>query len=252
MSSKKLKDFSTDVEEITRVFNEICPSGIANGDLRTIFNVALKFDLYFFPDKVLSHDAENLNGYLQKWISGFTSFVLPSLRERTPKSTCSDPAIQKMIKILCDYTDDQASLQSTIHDLFMAAENVQGNLLEEYIADRTKNIGWIWCVGETLRSVDFCSFDGNYLLQIKNKNNTENSSSSAIRIGTSVRKWFRLGSRRENGAYVPDFKWEELNEIVNSKKRPGTEGIICNMNEDDYHSFLEEKLNLNPRILREE
>lgn len=53
------------------------------------------------------------------------------------------------------------------HNLFMSAENVQGNLLEEYISVSTRPYGWIWCAGNTLRAIDFCSSDGAVLLQIK-------------------------------------------------------------------------------------
>lgn len=187
MPSRSVKDFTSDITEIKNTFYELCPKNLLNSDLVKIFNIAIEIDLRLFPTKILSNDSDNLRGYFEKWINGYTSFVLPSKRERSKKGTCDDPAIQQMIKILCRYSDSEVKMQSAVHDLFMSAENAQGNLLEEYIAEKSKPFGWIWCIGETLRSVDFCSYDGNYLLQIKNKNNTENSSSSSIRLGTSVR-----------------------------------------------------------------
>ena len=60
------------------------------------------------------------------------------------------------------------------------------NLLEEYISISVRPYSWIWCNGNVLRAIDFCSSDGSILLQIKNKSNTENSSSSSIRTGTNI------------------------------------------------------------------
>ena len=155
-----------------------------------------------------------------------------------------------MVKTVNALSEEEVEKESQIHDLFMAAENVQGNLLEEYIANKIRPFGWLWCYGETLRAVDFCTKDGHYLLQIKNKNNTENSSSSAIREGTAVHKWYRLGSKRINGVYEPDFKWEALNAIINDNKTENCDKM-CNLTEDDYHSFLKDVLTKNPRIIKE-
>ncbi len=126
---------------------------------------------------------------------------------------------------------------SAYHNLFMSAENIQGNLLEEYISGVIRPYGWIWCNGNVLRAIDFCSSDGAVLLQIKNKSNTENSSSSAIRTGTNIKKWYRLGTQTRNGEKLPSSKWEILNAIINSHV---TSGIApdCNMNEQSYQDFL--------------
>jgi len=79
----------------------------------------------------------------------------------------------------------------------MAAENVTGNLLEEYIATVMEPLGWIWCSGTMIKGTDFIKFPTAHnqkpiLLQIKNRSNSENSSSSSIRIGTTIEKWYRL------------------------------------------------------------
>lgn len=250
MPSKTVTDFTSDTSLILKTFKTLYPNVQESDDLFIIFNAALNI-LQLFPQKTLSDSESSLENYLKKWAEGYYSFTLPSKREKSPKATCSDPAIKEMVRAICQFSEQEAELESAIHDLFMAAENVQGNLLEEYIAERTKEFGWIWCYGETLRAVDFCSYDGNYLLQIKNKNNTENSSSSAIRIGTTVRKWFRLGSKRVDGEYVPDFKWDVLNEIINSKRKPGVDKL-CDMNEVDYHDFLNKVMNENPKIIKED
>lgn len=250
MPSKTLTDFTSDKSLILKTFKSLYPNIKETDDIFVIFKVALS-SLQLFPQKALSESESSLGNYLKKWADGYFSFTLPSKREKLPKGTCSDPAIKEMVCAICQFSDQEADLESAVHNLFMTAENVQGNLLEEYIANRTKDFGWIWCYGKTLKAIDFCSYDGKYLLQIKNKNNTENSSSSAIRIGTPVKKWFRLNSKRVNGEYVPDFKWDELNEIVNSKRKPCVEKL-CEMNENDYHSFLKKVMSENPKIIKED
>jgi hypothetical protein len=92
------------------------------------------------------------------------------------------------------------------HRLSMQAENIVGKLLERYVATLLERKGWIWCCGETMRSVDFIkdASGEEELLQIKNRDNSENSSSSAIREGTTIKKWYRINSR------TGQTRWELL------------------------------------------
>jgi hypothetical protein len=70
--------------------------------------------------------------------------------------------------------------------------------------------GWIWCSGSLVKAVDFVRPPANgrgdcyRLLQVKNRDNSENSSSAAIRDGTNIEKWFRTYSQR------PDTNWESF------------------------------------------
>lgn len=137
------------------------------------------------------------------------------------------------------------------HNLFMSAENVQGNLLEEYISVSTRPYGWIWCAGNTLRAIDFCSSDGAVLLQVKNKSNTENSSSSNIRHGTTILKWYRLGTRIVRGQKVPTYKWDALNTIINNH-RTLFHLPPCNMTEEHYIQFISNLANLNHDLITAE
>lgn len=87
------------------------------------------------------------------------------------------------------------------HALSMGAENLVGDLLERYLASVMEPQGWIWCSGAMVRAVDFIkppTYQGGpwSLLQVKNRDNSENSSSSAIRIGTEIEKWHRTFSKR--------------------------------------------------------
>ena len=77
----------------------------------------------------------------------------------------------------------------------MGAENFIGWILESYIASEAEPLGWVWCSGAIVRSVDFIRpmDGGNWrMLQVKNRSNSENSSSSKVRQGTSIEKWFRI------------------------------------------------------------
>jgi len=84
------------------------------------------------------------------------------------------------------------------HQQSMCAENAVGALLERYIDSVLRNYGWHWCCGSFVKAIDFIkrAENGNwYELQIKNRDNSENSSSSAIRNNTQIQKWFRTRSR---------------------------------------------------------
>ena len=97
------------------------------------------------------------------------------------------------------------------HLLSMGAENLVGDLLERYLASVMEPYGWIWCSGSLVRAVDFVkpptqSGGAWVLLQVKNRDNSENSSSSAIRNGTVIQKWHRTFAKKTetNWAAFPD------------------------------------------------
>jgi len=96
------------------------------------------------------------------------------------------------------------------HALSMGAENIVGNLLEHYLASVLEPHGWVWCAGSLVKAVDFVKpprgKENWVLLQVKNRDNSENSSSSAIRVGTSIDKWHRTFSKKpgSNWAEFPD------------------------------------------------
>jgi hypothetical protein len=97
------------------------------------------------------------------------------------------------------------------HQLSMGAENLVGDLLERYLASVLEPKGWVWCSGSMVKAADFIKApvqpNGDWtVLQVKNRDNSENSSSSAIRNGTTIKKWFRTYSRRQgsNWAQFPD------------------------------------------------
>jgi len=248
-NSRTVSDFTTDISVVKSTFKRLFPSISSTDELYYLFEVALT-DLSLFPNKTLSKDDVSLEAYLKKWVSGYQTFELPTEKVKRAKGTCSDPAIKEMVKIVYSFDDATANYQSEVHDIFMAAENAQGDLIEEYIAGKIKPFGWLWCRGETIHSVDFCTKDGLHLLQIKNKNNTENSSSSSVRNGTIIEKWYRLGSKSEKGVIKPVYKWDELNKIINDSLGTAS-SLSCDMSEEDYIKFLKAAVTKNPKIIKD-
>jgi hypothetical protein len=236
-SNYTLKDFNVAPEKLRNTFSSIVGDDPLFSDLKIIFDIALK-NMSLFPNFRLAKGA-TYTDYIQKWIKSYEDATLnpPSQRKASPKGSCSDPAIQTIVQIATNSDISFAERMSAYHNLFMSAENIQGSLLEEYISNSIRPYGWIWCNGNVLRAIDFCSIDGEIFLQIKNKSNTENSSSSAIRIGTDIKKWYRLGTQTRNGKKLPVYKWDNLNEIINSHIGTGLDPD-CNMNENSYQDFL--------------
>lgn len=218
-------------------------------DLDLIFEIALQHRDRFPGINLTGMQSPRL--YIERWVKGYVDAINnpPSLRTANPKSACTDPAIRVIVKATQGLTEAEASRGEINHNLFMSAENIQGNLLEEYIAARTRQYGFLWCDGNVLRAIDFCNSDGTFFLQVKNKSNTENSSSSNIREGTSIEKWYRLGTRTRNGIKVPDYKWDYLNALVNTYKTQGRNLPPCAMSENDYQLFLACKAEANHSLI---
>ena len=109
----------------------------------------------------------------------------------------TDPLVTEIATGLFGIEPSQISQLLNDHKVAMAAENKIGSLLEEYIASIMEPKGWIWCSGNIIKAVDFIKFPANssnkpVLLQIKNRSNSENSSSANIRKETTIEKWYRL------------------------------------------------------------
>lgn len=100
----------------------------------------------------------------------------------------------------------------------MGAENIIGTLLERYIDNQASRFGWIWCAGSIVKAADFIRKNENGwdVLQIKNRDNSENSSSAAIREGTDIKKWFRTFSKR-SGTNWDNFPDDKLKKVLSEK-----------------------------------
>ena len=135
---------------------------------------------------------------------------------RNPKApqaptTVPDEMVSLILNEYFGIDESQLERVKQEHSLSMGAENLVGELLERYLATVLEPFGWVWCSGAMVKAVDFIKPPtGNQstwrLLQVKNRDNSENSSSSAIRVGTTIEKWFRTFSRKagSNWAAFPD------------------------------------------------
>ena len=218
-------------------------------NLLKLFRIAMR-DKSLFPNINIAQGATYEN-YIDRWVQSYLDADNNPARNRsaTPKGSVNDPAIRAIVKMVTQVSDEEAMIQESHHNLFMSAENVQGALLEEYIDSviSGSDFNWIWCKGNTLQSVDFCTPDGVRLLQIKNKFNSENSSSSRVRLGTKIEKWYRLGTRTVAGRRVPDYKWDDLNNIIESAS-----GMPCYLCEEDYVAYVEEVAINNPELITDQ
>ena len=140
------------------------------------------------PSTLSPEAAEKIKIKYEKSISDFRSPNMPQ--------TKWDPALTVILNEFYEFDKESISITDSevIHKKIKSSENFMGELLELYIESVIKNYGWIKAAGETIRATDFIKKENGvwHLLQIKNRNNTENSSSSAIREGTDIQKWWRF------------------------------------------------------------
>jgi len=179
------------------------------------------------------NDSENdaITKWLKKYQGGKDGRA--SQRISNISGTVPDPILEEIIsaKIVRLAESDLGKIRDA-HRLSMSAENILGLILEEYLATHLESHGWHCAWGETIKSVDFVHEDGR-LLQIKNRSNSENSSSSAVRDGTEIKKWFRIKANRI------EYMWESLNTFC------GTDTL----SEESFVNFVQTTLKANPACL---
>lgn len=145
--------------------------------------------------------------------------------------TVPDSAVSYILGLMKDYKEGELDLISQQHKESMAAENIIGLLLEGYIASELEPYGWVNASGNVLKAIDFVKEvdSGNFVaLQIKNRDNTENSSSSAIREGTTIKKWHRTFSQK------PDTNWDNFPEEELE--------VRSNLSEEGFKKFIKKQL----------
>lgn len=253
MAKISVEKFLVSDADTRLIYNEIKAlyTHFTYDELDVIFELALN-NKSLFPDSSKTKDM-NLKKYLTNWVESYRSEIIcpPHAKIAKPKSSCSDPAIRIIVGLSQSLSEDCVLQMEKTHNLFMSAENLQGGLLEEYIAACTRPYGWIWCAGSTLRSIDFCTCNG-LLLQVKNKSNTENSSSSTVRDGTTIHKWVRLSTSHKNKQPVPRYNWDRLNQIVNENRTKGFDLPPCNMSEESYTSYIASLIRANHTVITAE
>ena len=135
-------------------------------------------------------------------------FESRSLKRPSEPKTGTDSMVKVLLLNHFGIQSDQIQTAIDHHRYAMGAENIIGDLLECYIAGILEPCGWVWCSGSFVKAIDFIKRDGESWipLQVKNRDNSENSSSSKVREGTEILKWFRTFSQKEgdNWGNFPD------------------------------------------------
>ena len=174
-----------------------------------------------------------LDAWVERFKRGYESRI--SRHESKMPGTVPDDAVGIIIKGGIPSLSNANILQiMAAHRLAMSAENILGLLLEEFLFEKLSPAGWAMAWGETIRAVDFCDKNGR-LLQIKNRSNSENSSSSKIRDGKPIEKWFRVD------AMTGRYEWEKLAII--------TGRTIAGLDEASFQAFIINTLKRNPKAL---
>lgn len=170
------------------------------------------------------------------WLGKYFHSYSHRISQRTSNypGTMPDAMVSKIIKARLErLSNAELKRISDAHRLSMSSENILGLLLEEFLATHLIKYNWHCAWGESIKSVDFVSAEG-LLLQVKNRSNSENSSSSKVRTGTSILKWHRVN------ATTGRYNWQALNEII---------GQECSLSEDAFEAFVKETLRANPKAL---
>jgi len=154
----------------------------------TVANFLNEFD-EFRPARI-SRASYGTKQYFENLATSFVRGRQPIAPE--PPATVPDPLVSVIMREYFRLPRADLERARREHKLSMASEGIVGVLLERYIASEIEPLGWVWCSGEVVKSIDFvkqCGV-GWQMLQVKNRDNSENSSSAAIRRGTSIEKWF--------------------------------------------------------------
>ncbi|MFH1389610.1 MAG: SinI family restriction endonuclease [Candidatus Margulisiibacteriota bacterium] len=191
------------------------------------------FDVIYkcWKTHVVDANKTTLQPFIKKFIDGYNN--RPSVRVSKESLTVPDQIIDKLISArIPQFTERDIKLIKFGHRLSMAAENILGYILEEFIHNKAIGHGWACCWGNCITSVDFCS--SHEMLQVKNRSNTENSSSNKIRKGTEIKKWFRVNAT--NGR----TNWLALDMII---------GVNQLFSEKDFIDYAKALIKSNPAVL---
>lgn len=196
------------------------------------------------------NEKEQLKEYLFLWGNKYLNARLPSQHEGAASKSPYDAMIYHLLS-MCPGIGLNEEQTRKAHEMAMQSENLIGELLEEFINKQISPYGWIWCKGAVMVATDFYYQKPNgdeLFLQIKNKFNTENSSSSKVRTGTKIQKWNRLINKRVSGSNEAQSNWPALQEIVYSQAN-----IIpknkSELSETEFSKFLDFVSSNNPSII---
>jgi hypothetical protein len=123
--------------------------------------------------------------------NAYSKVISPNIQTTKP-----DYLVSELLEHLYGYPKEKRNCYQEQYNRQKQTEMMIGELLERYIINVGKDYDWVF-TGECIKAVDFLKKDGvNWEpWQIKNSDNTENSSAKDIRTGTKIQKWFRRFSK---------------------------------------------------------
>lgn len=160
---------------------------------------------------------EDISSLYEKYCRGLIWKGLPD-----NPNTHIDPIVTSVVELKFG---EEASTILEAKRMVCAIESSIGNLLERYIDSKIDDQRWIWCPGSIVKATDFImrTKKGWEQLQIKNRSNTENSSSASVRNGTEIKKWFRFY------ANTGKTNWKSLSLVM---------GKNYEMTESDFQEYV--------------
>ena len=177
-------------------------------------------------DKPSIENKEGLKILAHRYFDGYRRSDFP-----VEPSTIPDDMVSVIMEKAYEYSPEECERIKVEHQHAMCAENCVGNLLERYLDSKLRNSHWCWCCGEFVKAIDFLGRNDNgdwIALQIKNRDNSENSSSSAIRDGTRIQKWFRSFSKDTKKGRASFTNWNKLPTLMQG----------YDLNEEEFKSFV--------------
>lgn len=224
LAKEIVAEFVTDSEEkkgLDIAFVEICKFLSDNPD-------RLSWRSKNKPDMT---KASGLKMLAEKFFKGYRRSDFPA-----EPGTIPDEMVSIVMQYAYGYSSEECQRIKLEHQHSMCAENCVGSLLESYLDSVLRTKSWYWCCGNFIKAIDFISKDENdkwLALQIKNRDNSENSSSSAIGNGTQIQKWFRTFSKKGTN-------WDNLPELMQGYELSKSSFITFTKN---YLQQEKEKLN---------
>lgn len=183
IATRKCRNEAIEQQELITAFVEVCRFVSENpGSLSWRGNIK--------PNVKTQAGLERL---AERYFMGYLCSDFPA-----QPGTVPDKTVSIVMEVAYGHPAQSCERIKVEHQQSMCAENCVGALLERYIDSVLRGHGWYWCCGAFVRAVDFIKKGNNgswIVLQVKNRDNSENSSSSAIRNGTDIQKWFRTYSR---------------------------------------------------------
>jgi len=180
------------------------------------------------PIKPCVDNDEGLNALAKKYFEGYRRSDFP-----VEPSTIPDEMVSVIMEKAYGYTREECQRIKLEHQHAMCSENCLGNLLERYLESKLRETHWSWCCGEFVKAVDYIGKNEEnewIALQIKNRDNSENSSSSAIRDDTHIQKWFRTFSKDTKKGRESFTNWEKLPSLMQG----------YGLGEEEFRTFVSE------------